>query len=83
MSRQRTDDVPALIDLQGVSRTFAGGDGPLRVLADISLRIDAGEFVCIHGPSGSGKSTLLHILGCLELPCAAQRPLQRCPPANR
>ncbi len=68
MSGQRTGDAPALIDLQGVSRTFVGGDGPLRVLADISLRIDAGEFVCIHGPSGSGKSTLLHILGCLDRP---------------
>ena len=66
MSDQQADT--ALIELQGVSRTFAGADGPVRVLADISLRIDAGEFVCVHGPSGSGKSTLLHILGCLDTP---------------
>ena len=66
MGDQQADT--ALIELQGVSRTFAGGDGPVRVLADISLRIDAGEFVCVHGPSGSGKSTLLHILGCLDTP---------------
>ena len=38
----------------------------MRALADISLTIDAGEFVCVTGSSGSGKSTLLHILGCLD-----------------
>jgi len=42
--------------------------GPVVAVRDVSLQIDAGEYVAICGPSGCGKSTLLHILGCVETP---------------
>jgi putative glutamine transport system ATP-binding protein len=52
----------SMIDIRGVSKSF----GALRVLRDVSLRIDRAEVVVIIGPSGSGKSTLLRCINRLE-----------------
>jgi len=40
--------------------------GAHRVLSDISLEIDEGEFVVLLGPSGCGKTTLLRVIAGLE-----------------
>ncbi|WP_150278476.1 MacB family efflux pump subunit [Halopseudomonas salina] len=58
----------ALIDLQGISRTYRNGELSTTVLHDLNLQIRQGEFVAIMGASGSGKSTLMHLLGCLDRP---------------
>ncbi len=44
------------------------GDPPVRILANISLMIEDGEFVSLTGKSGSGKSTLLYLLSSLDTP---------------
>ena len=57
-----------LVELRHVSKIYHLGGEEIRALDDVSLDIDAGEFISIIGPSGSGKSTLMHILGCLDSP---------------
>jgi putative ABC transport system ATP-binding protein len=57
--------VTPVVDLQGVGKVYPG---PLEVLRDVDLTIEAGELVAIVGPSGSGKSTLLHLMGTLDRP---------------
>jgi putative ABC transport system ATP-binding protein len=58
----------SLVELRNVSKIYRVGDEEIRALDDVSLDIEAGEFISIIGPSGSGKSTLMHILGCLDSP---------------
>lgn len=58
----------ALVELRNVSKIYHLGGEEIRALDDVSLDIEAGEFISIIGPSGSGKSTLMHILGCLDKP---------------
>ncbi|MFM8473652.1 MAG: ABC transporter ATP-binding protein [Candidatus Kapaibacterium sp.] len=58
-----------LITATQLSKSFAlTGEQQVRVLHDVSVHIERGEFVAVTGPSGAGKSTLLHILGSLEVP---------------
>ena len=57
-----------LIQLEGVRKVFLTDEVETHALAEITLEIKRGEFVCIAGPSGCGKSTLLVILGLLDSP---------------
>lgn len=57
-----------LIKLTDINKSYKNGDQELRVLKNIDLEVEEGEFLAIMGPSGSGKSTLMNIIGLLDRP---------------
>jgi putative ABC transport system ATP-binding protein len=59
-----------IIEGRGLTRSFAMPAGAVTALGNVSIRVDAHDYVAITGPSGCGKSTLLHILGCVDQPSA-------------
>lgn len=61
-----------MIELKDVTKIFKAGDGELKAVNGVSLKIDDGEFVSIVGRSGSGKSTLMHMMGGLDVPTSGE-----------
>lgn len=58
----------SLIELRGVTKTFASGAETVTPVQDLDFTVEQGEFVCLMGPSGSGKTTLLHMLAGIDRP---------------
>jgi len=63
MSTTNTQSVP-LIEVQSVSKYF----GSVVALKDISMKVHAGEVMCLLGDNGAGKSTLIKILSGVHRP---------------
>ena len=61
-----------LIDLRNINKTYWNGDQELKVLKNINLTVEEGDFLAIMGPSGSGKSTLMNIIGMLDRPSTGE-----------
>ena len=57
-----------MLHASAIGKTVPGPDGPLTLLENIHLSVQAGESIAITGPSGSGKSTLLGLLAGLDSP---------------
>lgn len=60
--------MPVLLDISHVSKIYMNGEVETRVLEDVNLQVQAGDFIALMGPSGSGKSTLLNIVSGLDNP---------------
>lgn len=61
-----------MIQVEHLRKVYRRGDVETVALADVTLSIDAGEYVAIMGASGSGKSTFMTMIGLLDQPSAGQ-----------
>jgi len=60
--------MPAIIQVQNVSKSYSRDSFEIPVLNNISLDVQDGEFLSLMGPSGSGKTTLLNLIAGIDKP---------------
>ena len=57
-----------MLELKNITKIFHADEVETTALANVNVKLEAGEFVAVMGPSGCGKSTLLNIIGMLDTP---------------
>jgi putative ABC transport system ATP-binding protein len=61
-----------VLEARNLTKTVSSPEGPLTILADVSLQVRAAETLAVVGASGAGKSTLLALLAGLDSPTSGQ-----------
>jgi ABC-type nitrate/sulfonate/bicarbonate transport system ATPase subunit len=80
--RARHDKTMSILDITGVSKTFAGANGGTLALQATDLQVQENDFITILGPSGCGKSTLLRMVAGLDTPTTGRIALDGKPVAG-
>ena len=58
--------------INNLSKTYGRRETAVRALSQVSLEVEAGQFLAVMGPSGSGKSSLLYCAAGLDLPSSGR-----------
>ena len=61
-----------ILRLIDICKDYQQGKEPVRVLKNINLTVEEGDYIAIMGPSGSGKTTLMNLIGCLDVPTSGR-----------
>jgi len=62
----------ALLEVRDVTKLYQTDSASVPALRDVSLHVEAGEFVALVGRSGCGKSTLLNLCGAMDFPTSGE-----------
>ena len=65
-----------ILKLTDICKDYVQGKEPVRVLKNVNLTVEQGEYLAIMGPSGSGKTTLMNLIGCLDVPTSGSYELE-------
>ena len=66
----------AILKLTDICKDYIQGKEPVRVLKNVNMTVEQGEYLAIMGPSGSGKTTLMNLIGCLDVPTSGSLELE-------
>lgn len=61
-----------IVQVRDVSKSFHRGNEEIKVLIDLHVDVQEGEFLALMGPSGSGKTTLLNLIAGLDSPTSGE-----------
>jgi putative ABC transport system ATP-binding protein len=61
-----------LVEIRNLAKSYTRGGQAVPVLSDITLDIEAGDFIALMGPSGSGKTTMLNLIAGLDQPTTGE-----------